>query len=132
LYHSNDNTIKNTFHKQERLCSKKQMEVLFKNGTSHNAYPVKLIYLVTPVDLQFPAQAMFVVPKRNFKRSPDRNLLKRRMREVYRLQKRFLYQELTAANKKCIIAFLYTGKKEEKYDVIELAIKKLLNKIMQP
>jgi len=105
------------------------MEVLFKNGTSHNAYPVKLIYLKTPVDLQFPAQAMFVVPKRNFKRSPDRNLLKRRMREVYRLQKSVLYEELITLNKKVLIAFLYIGKTEEDYAVIERSILKLLKKI---
>jgi ribonuclease P protein component len=107
------------------------MEVLFKAGTSHNAYPVKLISLETPVDLLFPAQAMFVVPKRNFKRSPDRNLLKRRMREVYRLQKNELYKELISRNKKVLFAFLYTGKKEEDYAVIQRAISKLLKTILE-
>ena len=105
------------------------MEALFKSGTSFNAYPVKLIYLDTSLDLKFQAQAMFVVPKRNFKRSPERNLLKRRMREVYRLQKGVLYEELKSLNKKVLIAILYTGKKEEAYSVIETSILKLLRKI---
>jgi ribonuclease P protein component len=102
------------------------MEFLFGKGTSHNAYPVKLIWIETPVNLTFPAQALFVVPKRNFKRAHDRNKLKRRMREVYRLNKNTFYEELNTSNKKVILAFLYTGKKQEEYSTIETSVLKLL------
>ena len=121
--------IKNTFHKQERLCSRKQMEVLFKSGLSLASYPIKLVYLETPVDLFYPAQSMFVVPKRLFKKAHDRNTLKRRMREVYRLNKAKLYENLNGKNKKMILAFIYTNKKEEDFQSIEKAILKLLQKI---
>lgn len=105
------------------------MELLFKEGLTQAAYPIKLVYLQTPVELQYPAQAMFVAPKRLFKRAHDRNLLKRRMREVYRLNKQSIYSLLLEQNKKVLIAFIYTGKKAEDYSVIERSILKLMQKI---
>ena|SRR5688572_5535729 len=121
--------IRNTFHKQERLCSKKQMELLFSKGNSLSAYPVKMIVAQTPVDLVYPVQAMFVVPKRNFKKSPDRNTLKRRMRETYRLGKGEFYKRIESRQVKLIIAFIYIGKKEENYASIEKAMNKLLSAV---
>ena len=38
-------------------------------------------------------QFAFSVPKRLFKRAVDRNLLKRRMREVYRINKQYLQEK---------------------------------------
>ncbi len=100
-----------TFHKQERLCSKKQIDLLFSKGKSQLSYPIKTMFLETPVSLQYPAQAMFVVPKRQFKKAHDRNKIKRRMREVYRLNKKIIYDIIEANGKKIIIAFIYVGKK---------------------
>jgi ribonuclease P protein component len=113
------------------LCSKKQMEILFAKGSSSSVYPVRLVYTETPVDLIFPAQAMFVVPKRNHKKAHDRNKLKRRMREVYRLNKSTLYEKLRLKNKKLLMAFIYTGRTQEGYAVIETSLLKLLNKIQE-
>lgn len=108
------------------------MEVLFEKGKSHTAYPVKSVYLETPVDLVFPAQAMFVAPKRNHKRAHDRNKLKRRMREVYRLNKHSFYEDLVSKEKKLLIAFIYISKKQEDYPAIEKAILKLMNTVLKP
>ena len=116
--------IKNKFYKQERLCSRKQIDLLFEKNKGINAFPVKMVFLDTLTELPFPAQAMFVAPKRSFKKSPDRNKLKRRMREAYRLSKAGFYEAL--AQRKLLIAFIYTGKKIEDYSVIEAAIIKLL------
>lgn len=119
--------MRNTFHKQERLCSKKQMDLLFSKGKGSLAYPVKMVWLETPVELQHPAQSMFIVPKRQFKKAHDRNKLKRRMREAYRLQKNTFYDSITASGKKIILAFIYVGKASEEYALIEKSIVKLLS-----
>jgi ribonuclease P protein component len=120
-----------TFKKNERLCSRKQIEVLFGKGLSMNAYPIKLVFMDAGVDAQFPSQAMFVVPKRNFKKAHDRNKLKRRMRESFRLNKHNLYEYLNNENKKLVFSFIYTSKKPEMYSQINLAVEKLLQKIMK-
>lgn len=50
-------------------------------------------------------QVVISVSKRNFKRAADRNLIKRRIREGYRLNK-----ELLQAQNKLLIAYIYTVK----------------------
>lgn len=121
--------MKQTFNKQERLCSKKQIDLLFDKGKSNYAYPLKFMYVEVNTKLQYPAQAMFVVPKRQFKKAHDRNLLKRRMREAYRLNKVNFYEYLHSINKIIICAFIYIGKKEEEYVAIEKSIKQNINTI---
>lgn len=101
------------------------MEVLFNKGKSTVSYPIKLVYIETPVGLQYPAQAMFVAPKRSFKKAHDRNKLKRRMREAYRLNKFFYYNALNNESKKMLLAFIYIGKKIEDYESIKNSILKL-------
>ncbi len=78
-----DKVVKFTFKKSERLSSKKDIQELFNNGSSFYLYPFKVITL--PADTSKLHQVLFSVPKRLFKRAVDRNLLKRRMREAYRL-----------------------------------------------
>ncbi len=128
--HQNRSIINNRFHKEERLCSRTQIELLFANNTFVTAYPVKLMYYPTPARLLRPVQAMFVVPKRNFRRAHDRNKLKRRMREAYRLNKRLLYEKWP--QDKCLsLAFLYTGRQQEDYARIEKAILQLIDGLLK-
>ena len=82
------------------MCSKKNIDLLFLKGSNAICYPLKLIYLETEIDYVNPCQAMFVVPKRVFKRAHDRNKLKRRVREAYRLNKAGFYEVLRTKNKK--------------------------------
>ncbi len=105
------------------------MELLFSKGKSSNAYPLKLVYLETPVDLMYSAQAMFVVPKRNHKRAHDRNKLKRRVRESYRLIKNSLYEELEQKEERLLLAFIYVSKKQEDYSVIQKSMTKLISNL---
>jgi ribonuclease P protein component len=92
-------------------------------------YPLKLVFLKDERPMDFPAQAMFVAPKRSFKKSPDRNTLKRRMRESYRLKKEELYTCLAPQNNHLVLALLYTSKKEESFEVVAQSVDQLLKKL---
>ena len=116
------------FTKEERLCSKKQIDLLFLKGSSATAFPLKLMYMEADVTYVNPCQAMFVVPKRTFKRAHDRNKLKRRMREAYRLNKAPFYELVHLKKKKLILCFLFVGKKIEEYKAIEAALLQHLKK----
>ena len=118
--------LENSFNKREKLCSKKQIDYLFAKGASKTEYPLKLIFLNNREASKVLTQAMFVVPKKKFKKSPDRNKLKRRMREAYRLQKKGLLENLAAKNLNLSLAFLYISGNEEPYSVIYPAMTKLL------
>ena len=58
----------------------------------------KVIWTISARELPFPAQVAFSVPKRFFRLSVTRNLLKRRMREAYRRHKYILYDFLNSQN----------------------------------
>lgn len=116
-----------TFQKEEKLCSKKQFDRLFADGSSFLIYPLKVVFIETELNGKYPAQAAFAVSKKLFKRAVKRNLLKRRMREAYRLNKPDFY--LNLGNKKVAVIFIYVGKEILEYGKIEPAMKKALKRI---
>ena len=119
-----------TFSKNERLCSRKEIERLFANGTAITASPLKLIYILRS---ELPAEScktMFVVPKRSFRKAHDRNKLRRRIREAFRISKHDLYNNLKEKRIALSMAILYTGKKATDFAVIDKVLKELLQKLM--
>ena len=72
---------------------------LFLSGNSFLSYPLRIVWkLYGDLPVESPAQAGFSVPKRTFKRAVDRNFLKRKIRESYRLHKSKLYGSLKDSN----------------------------------
>lgn len=118
-----------TFNKIEKLCSKIAIDDLFENGKSKTQFPIKLIYKVSQFESPFPVRAMFVVPKKKHKRANKRNTIKRKMREVYRLNKHQLYEHLS--NKKLDIMFLCLTHEELDYAIIEKSMKDLIKKLIE-
>lgn len=77
---------------------------------------------------QYPVQAAFSVSKKNFKRAVMRNLLKRRMREAYRLNKGIVYQ-VVGRDRQLAVMFIYAGREEKEYELIEKSMKQALFKL---
>ncbi len=116
-----------TFDKTERLCGKKAIDALFAGGKSKTHFPIKVIYKKSAFESEFPARVVFVVPKKKHKRANKRNTLRRRMREVYRLNKHTLYDALKT--EKLDLMFVYLSNESLEYPQIETCIKALLEYI---
>jgi len=95
---------KYSFSKAEKLTSKKEIEGLFKEGSSFYFSAFQVRYCISGTE-QMPHQVLITVSKRNFKRAVDRNLIKRRIREAYRLNK-----DLIADIPSLYIGFVYISK----------------------
>lgn len=79
-----------TFRKEEKLTKEKDIQELFDKGSSFYLFPFKVFVLPNPRQDCPHHQVLISVSKKNFKRAVDRNLIKRRIRESYRLQKEAL------------------------------------------
>lgn len=75
------------FPKEERLTRKKVIEDLFQHGSSFSSFPLKVIFAPLDDHSSKKNQVLISVPVRTFKKATDRNTLKRRIREGYRLNK---------------------------------------------
>jgi len=116
-----------TFIKEERLCNKRLIDELFHNGSSFLCYPFKVSWLIVTEPSQFNAQVLISVPKKRYKRAVDRNLLKRRIRESYRLHKHeHLYSTFNEDGKNFVFSIGYIGKEIAPYNFIEKKMLKLL------
>lgn len=118
-----------SFPKSEKLCSKKRIEKLFRQGNSVQSFPLKMIFVrVDDLPEQIPFQVMVSVPKRHFKRAVHRNRIKRLLRESYRLQKSFLLENTA---KKYALAILYTDKEIPDFNLIYDKLRSCLNKFIE-
>jgi ribonuclease P protein component len=74
---------------------------------------------------------MFQVSKKRFKQAVKRNLLKRRMRESYRINKPSFIRVFQERNLQIAVAFLYIAEKELDYHTIEKGMKKALLQLIE-
>ena len=113
-----------TFTKQEKLTSETNIKELFKRGSSFNVYPFRVIYLSHPDQNWLFSQVLISVSSRNFKRAVDRNAIKRRMREAYRLNKSKLITP-----QKLLVGYIYISKEILPSSVIHEKMDKTLGMI---
>lgn len=116
-------------NKDEKLTSRTAINLLFDEGKSLMAFPVRAAYRLRPAG-EHPVQFLISIPKKRIRKAVNRVLLRRRIREAYRLNRR----ELLLANldgKRCgvDIAFVYLDNSPATYDVINEKMRLLLSRI---
>ena len=115
-----------TLSKAERLSWKRYIDLLFLRGQSFVAYPLRVVYLQVEETLSVPVSFLVSVPKKKFKRAVKRNLVKRQVREVYRVRKQGLYDALTLSGKQLLVAFIYLDKEIASFSEMEKSMTKAL------
>ncbi len=109
----------NTLTRDERLCSKGIIQRIFDEGRGGHVYPLR--YMWIPCDDAPQTSVLFSVPKKFFKKAHDRNLLRRRTKEAYRLNK--------VDGQSLQLALIYSTKEILSYRDIEQAVQTILFKI---
>jgi ribonuclease P protein component len=124
------NTIRETFEKSERLCSRKIIGALFEEGNIFYNSLFKVVWNKSQDSTSGPAQVAFSVSKRGFRLAVTRNLIKRRMREAYRKNKNTLYDHLLSQNIKIAFVVILRGNAVPDYLMIEKSIKEVTGKLI--
>jgi len=116
-----------TFKKEERLCNKRLLEQLFSSGSSFLCYPFRISWLQATLPEPVAVQVVFAVAKKRYRRAVDRNLIKRRTREAYRMHKQqLLYAALKEQNRQIILSVNYIGKEINDFALMDKKMVKLL------
>ena len=114
------------FGKNQKLKSFKVIGKLFESGNSFISYPFKIVWLYNETTSPY-CKFSVSVPKRKYKHAVDRNLIKRKIREAYRLNKSILEAE----NKLPKIDFMiiYLSSTNAEYAIFVNAMKIALGKL---
>jgi len=114
-----------TLSKEERIKSKKQIQLLFKEGRRIKSDNLHLLFLRHDHKGPVPIKMSFAVPKKKTALASNRNRLKRRMREIFRHHK----SELQTAEASCFLMILiFTADEERSYKQIAQSFANLIEK----
>lgn len=106
--------------REERLRGRTAVSNLFAGGASGFVFPIRYVWCET--NREAVNSVLFTVPKKFHKRANKRNLLRRRVKEAYRLQKSMLGEGESGLN----IALIYSTKENLEYSRIAKAVAKVL------
>ena len=111
----------------ERLRSLGAVRRLFEQGESGFVFPFRYVWFAE-ADTLPTVEVLFSVPKRLHKRANKRNLLRRRTKEAYRLQKQLLAPN-GAVN--LDLALIYASKEVLPYKTVARAVRKILETLAE-
>lgn len=123
---------RHTLSKQERICSKTQIDALFNRESSRSmtAFPIRLVYKLVDAEAPSPVQILVSVPKRCFNRAVKRNRVKRQIREAYRKNKHQLLAAVGGVEgRSLMMAFIWLDNSLHSSEEVEYKVKKLLCRV---
>ncbi len=112
------------FPKKERLSEQKRIESLFSKGKAFLCYPFSVRY--TKAEGKGNISVLIVCSKRYQRKAVNRNYIKRRMREAFRLNNQFLKSYIKENNIYLDFSLSYISKEIFNYQQIEDKIKEIL------
>ncbi|GAB2492724.1 ribonuclease P protein component [Algoriphagus taiwanensis] len=111
--------------KSERLNADKLIKELFNEGSSFFLYPFKVVFLAKEKREGEVNQILISVSKKKLKKAVDRNRVKRKIREAYRLNKHKLSPE------GIVLGFIFVGNPEMNYSEFEAKMIASLEKLQK-
>lgn len=124
-------TPRYTFKKGERLRKKTYIESLFEANKSFLCYPLKFFYREIEEVQTVPVQVLIVVPKKKLRKAVDRNLIKRRIRETYRIRKETIIDKIQSKRKLLLLGVMYLSDKKIDYKQIDNVMEKGIEKLRE-
>lgn len=121
------------FGRKERLKSRKAIEALFLQGKNLSQFPLRAMYKfeVASNEQQAIVRVGVTASKRHFKKSVDRNRIKRLLREAYRLQKHSLLELVKQKQIRVHVFFMYMDKTLPLFETIQENMAKCLNQLQK-
>ena len=120
------------FSPAEHLKGETRTSALFEKGKSFIELPLSVVCLVEEPPPDAKVKVLFSAPKRYRRHAVDRNLIKRRIREAYRLNKKVLYDSVPYTwGKTLCVAFRYVSDSNIDYSVVDSKMRKALSKLSE-
>jgi len=122
--------MKQTLNKKDRLKSYSKIRELFDHGVKLRQHPLTLIYLLEEGKAADGVSMKMgvAVGAKHFKKAVQRNLLKRRIKEAYRIQNADLKESILPTSFNMSLFFIYADHAVSDYALISSSVKKLLDK----
>jgi len=111
--------------KSERLHAEKLIKELFSEGSSFFLYPFKVLFYVKGESEKGTVQVLFSVSKKKIKKANQRNLVRRRIKEAYRLNKSLL----TLDSKDISVGLIYVASDLMEFSDLQSKIIPILKKL---
>ena len=117
------------FPKKQKLCSETIIKEMFSDGKSFKTPAVRLVWKEDNNYDEVTVKSIIVVPKKKIRIAVKRNIIRRRMKEAYRLHKIELEKMLKFKNIQLSIAIIYQKENILSYISVEEEIKLILARL---